>query len=224
MTQHASHDFGLIELEGERHVVFAITSPSGGPLTVRGIRNTCKCLAVPDVPKTIPARARKPARMRVDFIAPKKPIEYDEKVAILTTDPQTPIILLRIKARVALPVYVENPDLDLGTIIAGRQRSAAIVLVNLGDEPVQPIYAVSSCPNCTARVFLSKAPVPPGGRLAIPIHVRTEGGSPGKGRATVTIHTVGPGQPRHTVQITWEVSREPPPPPAPAACPASCPA
>jgi hypothetical protein len=198
----ASHDFRYVKPKAKRSVIFAIPNKSGAPLKITKVRSECKCMLAPDPPKELVAKGATP--IRIDFIAPDKPMRYSKRILVQTNDPDRAMIVLRIEADVARPIYAEPKVLDLGEIPAGTEIKTPITLINHSDKPVRLAYGTSTSPQCVARVPRG-AIKPGGGKLSLPIVVNADRAGV-TGKATVRIHTDCPTQQQVSVQVKYAVA------------------
>lgn len=198
----AEHDFGFVKPKAVAYVTFSLRNPAKSPLRVHKIRNECKCMVILAAPKLI--KPESSDMVKVKFIAPKDNTTYSKRIVLLTADPARPIITLRIKASVGLPLEVQPRQLDLGTLVRGRQREVNVTILNRGDRPVRPVYATSSRAACTA--LIPRALIPAGGKLSIPILIKTQDAPPGGQTATISIHTDCSSQPVVNLQLRYQVS------------------
>ena len=195
-----AYDFGYIPLGEKRYMTFRVASPVAGAMELKRVYSECACIKVVSPPSALPAKGT--AAIPVAFIAPKKPIRYNERV-VLVPGGQAPMIVLGVKASVGRPLTPEPAVVDVGTLIAGEERDVPITILNHGAQPVRPIYGTSSVPGCVPRV--PRAAIAPGGRLAIPVFLRAEGAA-GARKATVRIQTDCRTQSSMTAELRYAVS------------------
>jgi hypothetical protein len=196
------HDFGYI-LPKSRHVVsFAVENPTDRALPIKRVRNECECQRPMDFPKEIAPGGW--TRFLVEFIAPDENMHYSKWIALMTGETGRGMIILHIKADVGLPLAVEPKVVKLGSLSPGREHIASVTIRNSSDKPVRPLYAMSTRSECVAQI--SRAEIPPKGSLSIPLLVRVDTDDSGQRKATVTIHTDCPAQPRVAVQVTYTVA------------------
>lgn len=198
----AGHDFGFVKPKAVAYVAFSVRNPAKSPLRMHKIQSECKCMVILSAPKLI--KPESSDMVKVKFIAPEDNITYSKRIVLLTTDSARPIIALRIRAKVGLPLEVRPQQLDLGTLVRGRQRKVNVTLLNRGDRPVRPVYATSSAAACTA--LIPRALIPAGGKLSVPIHIKTRDVPPGERTATISIHTDCSSQSVVNVQLRYRVS------------------
>ena len=198
----AAYDFGYIKYKHKRSVIFNIPNNTKAPLKIRKVRSECKCMLAPDPPKVLAAGVNTP--IRVDFIAPDKPMRYSKRILVQTDSPDRPMIILRIEADVARPLYVRPRVLDLGEIPAGVETTTPVTLINHSDKPVRLAYGTSTSSQCVARV--PRAAIKSGGgELSLPIAIQAAQAG-GSHNATIRIHTDCPTQQQVSVQVKYSVA------------------
>jgi hypothetical protein len=198
----AAHDFGYVKVKAKRSVIFNISNPGGKLLKVRKVRSECKCMLAPAPPKAIAAKGITP--VRVDFIAPDKPMRYSKRILVQTDSPERPVIVLRVEADVGRPLYVKPSVLDLGEIAAGVEFKATVTLINHSDKPVRLAYGTSTSSECIARVPRASIGCA-GGKLSLPIAIKPARAGD-RGKATIHIHTDCPTQQRVDLQVKYVVA------------------
>ena len=192
-------DLGLVDPGSRHEVTFDVANPSDRPLIVTSVKSECNHCTVAESPKSIPARGTVTAK--VDFHAPTEPTMYSKRVLLTTSDVKGAVIVLQLRACVGLPLEAKN--LDCGKIKLGQTGQFQLVLANRGKTPVRPIYAISSLDNVVAQI--PRMVIPSGGNGSIPIIVKTEGLTARKARATISLQTDCPTQPKIDVPVTFEV-------------------
>jgi len=197
----AGHDFGYVKCKDKRAVVFNIPNSSPKPLKLPKVRSECKCMLVPNPPKALAAGGNTP--LKVDFIAPDKPMRYSKRVLLQTDSPDRPMVILVIEADVGRPLAVKPTILDMGNVQAGSEVQRPVTLINHGSTPVRLAYSTSTTSECIARIPRAVIEAR-GGKLSLPIAI-TPAQSGSKGKATVHIHTDCPTQPQVNVQIKYVV-------------------
>ncbi len=198
----AAHDFGYVKVKAKRFVIFNISNPAGKPLKVRKVRSECKCMLTPDPPKAIAAKGVTP--VRVDFIAPDKPMRYSKRILVQTDSSELPVIVLRVEADVGRPLYVKPSVLDLGEIPAGVEFKATVTLINKSDKSVRLAYGTSTSRECIARVPRAAIGCD-GGKLSLPIAIKPVRAGD-RGKAIIHIHTDCPTQQRVDLQVKYVVA------------------
>lgn len=192
-------DLGLVDPDSRHQVTFDVSNPTDRPLAITNVKSECNHCTVAEAPKSIPARGT--ATVKVDFHAPAEPTMYSKRVLLTTSDVKGAVIVLQLRACVGLPL--EAKHLDCGKMKLGQTGQFQLVLANRGKTTVRPIYAISSLDNIIAQI--PRMVIPSGGDGSIPIVVKTEGMASGKVRATISVQTDCPTQPRIEVPVTFEV-------------------
>jgi len=201
-ANNAAHDFGYVKCKRKRSVVFKIPNRSDESVKIRKVRSECKCMLAPDPPKALAPGAK--TSIRVDFVAPDKPMRYSKRILLQTESSERPTIVLRIEADVGRPLQSSPNVLDLGEIAPGSETIAQVTLTNHGDKPVQLAYGTSTSPRCVAMIPRRTVGAE-GGKLSVPIAVRP-GVSFGPGKAAVCIHTDCSAQPQVAIPIKYVVA------------------
>jgi len=200
------HDFGFVE-PGSRHkVVLALRNASDAPVSIRKVRSECRCMTA--LLSSLDIAPGESARVQVVFKAPRKPTTYSKRLLLWTSgtsDRSASRFALGVAARVGLPLEAKPEMVDAGTLIAGEHCRCRVRIVNGGAKAVRPIYATSTRDGCT--VLVPRATVPPRGSLDVPVLVRTAVGDSGPGKASCSIQTDCPEQPRVGLAVTWDVSQ-----------------
>ena len=193
------YDFGFVRPKTSHKVLLEVTNPSTKPLGILKIRSECACMSAVTSEEPAPPGGSVP--VRVVLVAPKKSQHYNKRILLQTDDPKHPLIPIRIKAAVGLPLHTEPTVLDLGEVATGRQHEKPVTIVNRYSKPVRLIYSTSSGSGCFARV--PREPVPALGSLTVPIVVTARG--KGQGRVTVRIQTDLDFQPAVSVPVRFTV-------------------
>jgi hypothetical protein len=195
-------DFGYVKPKSKHSVVFVVHNPTSRTLAIRKVRSECKCMLAPNPPKEIPAGGK--SLVRVDFVAPKDRMRYSKRILLQTGDAKYPLVTLRVKADVGLPLEAVPKTVVLGAIRPGQKRQGKVTIRNRGGKPVRPIYSTSTVPGCLA--LIPRAQIPAGGELEIPLSVRAAAGATGARRATVRIHTDCAAQPRVDLEVRFTIT------------------
>ena len=196
------HDLGYVEPESKHTVVFAVDNPGPKPIEIRKVRSECKCMGVPKPPAAL--AAGECTKVTVSFKAPAETLRYSKRILLMTKDPGRPVIALRLKADVGLPVAAEPASVDLGQVGAGENRWGTLKLVNRGKRPVRPIYATSTSDHVIAEI--PRATIAPGKSLAISVRICGCGQATGSRRGTLSIHINHPKQRRVDVRFRLKVA------------------
>ncbi|KKL24768.1 hypothetical protein LCGC14_2412010, partial [marine sediment metagenome] len=191
------HRLGFVKPDSLHRVIFVLKNPSDGAIAIKSSQSECVCMRVAAAPDAIPANSS--AEVRVTFEAPKKATSYSKRVVLTTGEKSVPRIVLRVSARVGMPLEVTPSMLDLGTVAAGVEAKGNLTIVNRGDKPVRLLYGTSNWLECVARVPASA--IPPGGRLSVPVVVRPGKSAAGRRSATLNIQTDCANQPRIAVRV-----------------------
>lgn len=194
-------DLGYVEPDSKYSVVFKVENASESPLTIEKVRSTCLCMKVPAPPAVL--KAKSSTEVRVDFVAPKKPVRYCSPVYLHTTSRAQPLITLRVKADVGLPLQFAPQTLDAGTLIEGERRLCSVDVLNRGKTPVHPAYGSSTVPGCV--LLVPRDPIPPGGKTTMTVEI-TSGDAPGAQKGKLSLHTDLQGQSQVDVEVHYSVS------------------
>jgi hypothetical protein len=198
----AEYSVDYVEPGTKHSVVFAIHNKSKVPTGIKRVRSDCDCLKVPAPPAVLAGDAT--TQVKVDFDAPKEARNYSQKVVLQTEGPKNPQIVLLVLARVGMPLECEPEVVNLGKLIAGELRYGTLTILNRSNVPIHPAYATTTDPACITHI--PRAPVPPGGKLQVPLSARARSGQPSKHKAKLDIHTDCQGQPRFAVNVEYEIA------------------
>jgi hypothetical protein len=198
------YDFGFVEPKSAHKVLLTVQNPSKKPLTIARIRSECKCMSAVAAESAIAAGESAP--VRVVLVAPEKPVLYNQRILLQTDDLQTPVIPVRIKAAVGLPICTEPATVDFGTLAAGEERQKIVTIANRAKTPIRLIYSTSSGQGCFAKV--PREPVPALGSLAVPVVVRAQGA--GRQNVSIQIQTDLALQPSVNVPVQFTVGQAAP--------------
>lgn len=195
MIRNSEYDFGLVDPKSKHTVELAMPNPAGRRIGISKVKSECECI----VGKASKASygASEPVRMSVTFVAPAGATRYDERLVLVTDDPKRPAIPIRIKANVGLPLEAGAVWVSPEEAQSKKSIEKSVEIVNGGKKPVRLVYSTSARPGCVARV--PRAPVPAGGKLAVPIIVATK--ELGKDAVMVDVATDMPTQPTISVAI-----------------------
>jgi hypothetical protein len=129
-------DLGYVEQADHREIRYEVRSPGGKPLQIRGTEIECSCTALTDQPQMIAASGTTP--VHVTFAAPQEAMRYSKNLILLTNDPRHPRLTLRLKARVGLPLAVEQMTEEM---VNATLRVVRFVIRNDSERPVRLVYA-----------------------------------------------------------------------------------
>jgi hypothetical protein len=154
------YDFGFVEPKSAHKVLLTVQNPSKKPLTIARIRSECKCMSAVAAESAIAAGESAP--VRVVLVAPEKPVLYNQRVLLQTDDPKNPVIPIRIKAAVGLPICTEPATVDFGMLAAGEEKQKIVTIANRASKKIGYItQSLSQFPDQGRRletnVFLVKA-------------------------------------------------------------------
>ena len=193
------YDFGFVRPKTSHKVLLEVANPSTKPLGIVTVRSECACMSAVTSEDPTPPGGSVP--VRVVLVAPKRSQHYNKRILLQTDDPKHPVVPIRIKAAVGLPLCIDPAVLDLGEVASGRHHERPVTVVNRCSKPVRLIYSTSSGSGCFARV--PREPVPALGSLAVPIVVTAR--DKGQGRTTVRIQTDLDFQPAVSVPVRFTV-------------------
>jgi hypothetical protein len=197
--KEGGHDFGYVAPKSAHKVLLTVTNPSKKPLAITKVRSECKCMSAVASEAIIPPGESVP--VRVVLVAPEKPVLYNKRILLQTNDPQAAVIAIPIKAAVGLPLIVEPPSVDFGTMAIGEEREKSIVIANRCGKPVRLIYSTSSGAGCFARV--PREPVSAMGKASMPLVVKAQ--AAGRQTVSVQIQTDLDLQPSVSVAVQFTV-------------------
>jgi hypothetical protein len=201
--KEGGYDFGFVEPRSAHKVLLTVTNPSKKPLTITKVRSECKCMSAVASDAIIPPGESAP--VRVVLVAPEKAVLYNKRILLQTDDPQAAPIAVPIKAAVGLPLIVEPPSVDFGTLAAGEEREKPIVIANRCAKPVRLIYSTSSGAGCFVRV--PREPVSAMGKASVPLVVKAQ--ASGRQTVSVQIQTDLDLQPSVNVSVQFTVGAPP---------------
>jgi hypothetical protein len=114
------HDFGTVP-EGEkiRHL-FTVKNTGGTPLEIKSVSAACGCTAAAPREKVIPPGGS--GQIEVSFDTRNRPGANDKTVTVVSSDPRTPTLQLRIRAEVESMVGLEPAYTQLEAVI-GEKRA-----------------------------------------------------------------------------------------------------
>ncbi len=100
----ASYDLGPIEPSSKHTIIFQIQNDSQEPLDILKVRTECRCMKVIDKPDTI--RPGEAGMVKVEMTTPGKvkSSNFSKLILLKTSSPDRPIIRLRLKAKIILPM------------------------------------------------------------------------------------------------------------------------
>jgi hypothetical protein len=135
-TKHeGEYDFGYLLPKEERRLALTVLNPCSAPVRIVRVRTGCKCVVVPVPQKTF--RPEEPLTLDVKFIAPQKPVRYARRLYIETSDSESALLWVVIKATVGLPLEVSPEVPHLGTVVLGRARETHVTVRNRSDRPAR---------------------------------------------------------------------------------------
>lgn len=202
----AEYDFGFLEPEDTREVILAMANPAPEPIRVLSARTGCPCVTAAATKEAF--QPGEPLEIRVEFTAPKKPIHYAKPLYVDTSDPKNKLLWVLIKADVGLPLVVEVPSSDLGTVIVGEGKETKISVTNRGKTPARLLYSVSSLPDCVLKA--PSQAIPAGGKAEVPVIINAK--SAGEKTATFNIATDVLGQENFPVAVKFTATASAPKP------------
>ncbi|HOI56082.1 MAG TPA: DUF1573 domain-containing protein [Phycisphaerae bacterium] len=201
-NDNACCDLGYVETKAIRTMRLTVHNPSSNALRIAGIRSECSCMSAEAVPTEIAPKGD--THLAITFHAPPRASHYGKHLVLLLEGGRPLKFPILVTARVGLPLTVEPPTLDLGTLVAGECRRSSVTLRNDGPTPVRPVYATADSPGCYAAVPRAEAPA--GGSLPVPVVVQAPPEHAGPVTAHLTIHTDCPEQQDLSVAIRYSLS------------------
>jgi len=194
-----TYDLGFLEPEAKRESVLAIANASAKPVRILNVRTGCPCATA-----TIAQELFQPGdalKVRLAFVAPKKPQHYAKRLHIETDDPKQRVMWVLIKADVGLPLATDPRSLDFGAIASGGTKNTQVAVVNRSGRPVRLLYSTASLAGCVLKA--PSQPVPPEGRITVPVVLN--GASEGPKTVTFDVATDAPTQQSFRVTVKFEV-------------------
>ena len=101
------HEVGYVDPGQVRRQRIELRNPSDEPIRIRRSHAECRCTHLIEVPQLIPPRSR--AEVIFDFDAPEQRTLYAKRILLDTDHPDTPEIVVTVRARIGLPVEIA-PD------------------------------------------------------------------------------------------------------------------
>lgn len=198
--RQARYDFGYVQSLSKHTMTLVIRNTLSRPVAIRKIVSECTCISAEVPQAAIPAGGA--VRIPMDFAAPKQTSVYSKRVLIWTSEPTVGKLVLRVTARVALPLDVRPVPVRAGTLILGQWRRCELTISNDGDAPVRLERSESTGVQVTAEV--AGKVIPGKALVTVPVWIK---GLEARDSASslVTIWTDCPTQGQLVVPVTYTI-------------------
>ena len=128
---------------------------------------------------------------------------YAKQILLRTDSHLTPLVTLRLVARVGLPLSVSTTGYDFGALKEGAIAKALITFENAGSAPVKLLYATSDHSECFLGI--PKVRIEPRERVVLPLNLATQYQSPGEYRAKIQLVKSDPQQHVFDLNVRYRV-------------------
>lgn len=151
-----THDFGAMDSHAKGTHDFVLSNVGDAPLTLRKGATTCKCAAsILEKGEIAPGQSSK---VTVEWTGKDYVGEFTQSAEILTNDPRSPRVKLRIKGRITVAVRAVPSELVLSRITAGAPYTASVQLFGFRSKPLEITeheLTGSGKPECFELAFRS---------------------------------------------------------------------
>jgi hypothetical protein len=143
-------DLGFVEPKSKHSLQFTLNNPTDRPLKITKIEKECKCTNFPDSIQEIAPHSSQ--KIEASFDTPDLRAAYSKRIILSTDSKEFPTVVLKVHARIGLPLNITPGKLDIAKIPAGETKHFPLTLTNEGEDPVQLLYSVASSSNVTVEV------------------------------------------------------------------------
>jgi Protein of unknown function (DUF1573) len=198
--RQATYDFGYVQPLSKHAMTLVIRNTLSKAVTIRKIVSECTCMSA-DVPQAaVPPGGE--VRIAMDFKAPKQTSVYSKRLLIWTSEPTVGKLVLRVTARIALPLNVKPIPVRAGSLILGQWQRCDLTISNDDDAAIRLTGSEST--NVQVAADVAGKVIPGKGAVTVPIRVK---GLEARNSASslVTIRTDCPTQGQLVVPVTYTV-------------------
>ncbi len=131
-------DVGVCWCGSTTRAVFHFQNLGQRPLEIINLQGDSKCELAPTAPRLI--EPKQPADIPINALVPAKPGLFEISSMIVTNDPRTPGVIVKIRGDARPPIEVDPPMAGFGKIKEAQPAEMIITLTNHFEDPVKIEY------------------------------------------------------------------------------------